>query len=295
MGSVGRSSDSSGDPGQTRDVGRWEFERALRGLPLPLTTRGVLFTLVSRMDVDGSTRRRPQVGSETQLAADLDVEPRVVKEHLRTVRRAGLVRREGKSYTGHVAPWILCLPAKVGTSDTSPSRSRQGTSDATPVEQEGTSPTSERGRVARQRGDVSQAPLETLETLQTSPPTPRDDAHVSTRREREERETSELVDWITQEEDGISHELAVEVVGRAEADPTTYSADARLRKDPNYRRQLVRAVRRDEQAEKTKSRECPHGKLDGLSVTGTGDNRSRICGKCEAESPAPEYDAARSA
>ena len=34
------------------------------------------------------------------------------------------------------------------------------------------------------------------------------------------------------------------------------------------------------------SRECPHGRLDGMTIKGAGPNASRLCGDCDVEQPA---------
>ncbi len=156
------------DDRPTRDVDRWEYERGLRGAPLGLATRGVLAALVSRMDSDGTTRSKPQVGAVASLAADLRVKERVVSDHLRAAHRAGYLRRDGKSYVGHVAPWVLCLPRQEATSHASPSTPAEVTSQTFPPRGEVTSQTSERGRATRQRGDAPDVPHQTFQTDQTS-------------------------------------------------------------------------------------------------------------------------------
>ncbi len=103
---------------------------------------------------------------------------------------------------------------------------------------------------------------------------------------------SDLVQWIAQE-DQIPHALAADVVRRAQNDLTTKSSAAgRLRSSPEYRHRLLGDVRRDQRAEHTNSRKCPHGIVDGRKIQGSGETASRVCGDCEAASPAPECDKA---
>jgi len=147
--------------GQTRDVSRFELERALRGVNLPFATRGVVQALLSRMDADGTTGSRPELASEEQLARDLGIaleegsspEQRArrksqlqpVKRHLQRARELGFLRRDGRSYPGRVAPWVACVPWEMGVADVPPSESGMGVADVPPPEGMGVSRSSEWG------------------------------------------------------------------------------------------------------------------------------------------------------
>lgn len=132
----------------TKDVSRFELERALRGVPITLATRGVLQALISRMDLDGTTRARPKVASAQQIAADIlgpvaagldkvaaekeaKRRQRLVTRHLTEVRRLGFLRRDGRSYEGEVAPWVACVPLDEAS---------EGASTGHPLDPEGASP-----------------------------------------------------------------------------------------------------------------------------------------------------------
>lgn len=104
---------------------------------------------------------------------------------------------------------------------------------------------------------------------------------------------TDLAGWIAREH-GISRELAGEVVQRAQGDPTTTSSAAgRLSKSPEYRHALIRQAIAEQQSQQRAGRKCPHGVVDGRTIFGSGHNRSRRCGECEASDPAPETGSER--
>lgn len=132
-------------------AGRFAWERGLRGAPLALPTRGVLFALATYMDGDGSGARPTQ----QQLADDCGVDERTVKRHLRLARDAGFLRRDGVSHEGRVAPYVAVLPE--GDSTTPPLFELEGDTTPPPLKAEGDSPVPRGGQPVPKRG-TAQAP-----------------------------------------------------------------------------------------------------------------------------------------
>ncbi|QDH11056.1 hypothetical protein FE634_21935 [Nocardioides dongxiaopingii] len=232
----------------------------------------MLAILGTFMNADG-TNARPSLDT---LAGACNLSRRQVSNHLRPALERGWLERDSGRGPGSATTYRARTPIVV---ESGQPVSRTPTENGKPAAQTAESP----GTPLPESGQPA-----STERAAECPPPDHDQIKTTTPAATEAAPLSVFVAQVMGEEPKWSEQTARAVVALAEVDPTTKTSVGGRLKVGDYRRELARRVAADARTRAAKSRECNHGKVDGMRVSGVGANASRKCGACEVESPAPD-------